>query len=395
MLRLIPHYLLLTITLLLTIIQRDLLAQEGQRPQPPPAFSSIEVDSDRNVTLRIWAPNAKKIRVAGGDMPGVSPNSPSSELKMGENGVWETKIGPVPSGSYRYLFDVDGLSVIDPRNPATSESNSNTWSLLTVPGSEVSDLKDVPHGAVASLSYHSKSLNQFRRAHVYTPPGYEHSDKNYPVFYLLHGASDSDASWSTIGRAGLVLDNLIASGRAVPMIVVMPAGHVGAFRFGPGGGDFQKQMDDFQIDFTKDLKPLVETRYRISNERKSRAIAGLSMGGAQTLNVAMANLGDYGYIGVFSSGVFGINGTGPGGGAGDAWEKKHDAVLNDKALKQGLQLFWFATGKEDFLLKTTEETVKVLRARGFDVTYDETDGGHTWIKWREHYLPVFAEKLFR
>ena len=221
-------------------------------------------------------------------------------------------MGPVPAGTYRYNFQVDGLAVIDPRNPATSESNTNTWSLLTVPGSPVSDLKDVPHGAVAQVPYYSKSLGRFRRMHVYTPPGYEQGSVKLPILYLLHGAFDCDASWSTVGRAGLILDNLIAAGKAKPMIVVMPMGHTGPFRFGPGGS-LQKQMDEFARDFTTDLRPLVERTYRVSAERQHRAIAGLSMGGAQTLNIAMGHLDDYGYVGVFSSGVFGIDGRGPGG----------------------------------------------------------------------------------
>jgi enterochelin esterase family protein len=155
-------------------------------------------------------------------------------------------------------------------------------------------------------------------------------------------------------------------------------------------------MSEFQNDFVNDLRPQVEQRYRVSNQREHRAIAGLSMGGAQTLEIVVNKLNDYGYIGVFSSGVFGITGTGPGGNnSGPKWEEMHAAVLDDAELKKGLRLMWFATGKEDFLLATTQETVRVLKARGFDVQYEETDGGHTWIKWREHYLPTFAQLLFQ
>lgn len=155
-------------------------------------------------------------------------------------------------------------------------------------------------------------------------------------------------------------------------------------------------MADFAKDFAQDLKPLVEKRYRVSSERKHRAIAGLSMGGAQTLDIAMSSLGEYGYIGVFSSGVFGINGTGPGGRSdGPTWQERHKDTLDDPRLKEGLKLVWFATGKEDFLLKTSQETVKELKAYHFDVTYLETEGGHTWVNWREHYLPQFAQLLFQ
>lgn len=370
------------------------VAEQGFPPQPP-SFASTEVKDDRTIVVRLWAPEAKAVRFSSSDIPNGGPFGRGVEMKKADNGAWEGTIGPVPAGTYRYNFNVDGLAVIDPRNPATSESNSNTWSILSVPGSSVSDLKDVPHGAIASWQYFSKSLNRFRRAHVYTPPGYEQGTDKLPVLYLLHGASDSDASWSTVGRAGLVLDNLIAAGKAERMIVVMPMGHTGAFSFGPGGGNFQRQMTDFQRDFCEDLRPQVEQRYRTSNERRHRAIAGLSMGGAQTLDIAFSKLEDYGYIGVLSSGVFGIAGGGGGAGNdGPSWQQQHESVLKNPDLKQGLKLVWFATGKDDFLLKTTEETVKVLKASGFEVTYTESEGGHTWINWREHYLPEFAPLLF-
>ena len=379
--------------LLLFLPAADLHAQPGPGARPP-EFSSPEVRADRTIVARVFAPQAKAVGLSSSDLPNVQPFGPGIEMKRSEGGVWEVTVGPVPAGTYRYNFQVDGLAVIDPRNPATSEANMNTWSLLTVPGSPVSDLKDVPHGAVAQVPYYSKSLGRFRRMHAYTPPGYEQGSGKLPVLYLLHGAFDCDASWSTVGRAGLVLDNLIATGAARPMIVVMPMGHTGPFRFGPGES-LQKQMDEFARDFTEDLRPLVERTYRVSGERRHRAIAGLSMGGAQTLNVAMAHLDDYGYVGVFSSGVFGIDGRGPGAGEGPSWEERHRAALDNADLKKGLRLFWFATGKDDFLLNTTQATVKALESHGFKVTYQETEGGHTWINWREHYLPGFARLLFR
>jgi len=284
--------------------------------------------------------------------------------------------------------------VIDPRNPSTSESNSNTWSLVAVPGSEVSDAKNVPHGAVAQVTYWSQTLKRPRRMHVYTPPGYEKGGSKYPVFYLLHGAMDCDASWSTVGRAGFILDNLIAGGKARPMIVVMPAGHTGPFRFGPPGKDsFEQQMKQFEQDFVKDLKPYVEKNYRVISDRAHRAIAGLSMGGAQTLNIAFAHLDDYGYIGVYSSGIFGIAGGFGGAPPNTQWEQKHKTVLDNPDLKKGLRLVWFGIGKEDFLLKTSQATVGMLKNHGFNVVSRETGGGHTWINWRD-YLHEFAPLLF-
>jgi enterochelin esterase family protein len=366
---------------------------KAQPPQGnrPPQFVSPEVSPERKITFRIHAPKADAVRLSGSDIPGLGPGA---EMTKGEEGVWETTVGPVPAGAYRYNFSVDGLSVIDPRNPATSESNANTWSLVVVPGSDTLDLKDVPHGAVASVTYRSGSLDKFRRMHVYTPPGYEKGDDQYPVFYLLHGAGDSDDSWTSVGRAGVILDNLIAAGKARPMIVVMPAGHTGAFRFGPGGGDFQRQMDTFARDLEEDVRPYVESHYRAKTDRASRAIAGLSMGGAQTLNVAFDRLKDYGYIGVYSSGIFGIVGGPNGGEPNTQWEDAHKATLDDASLKDGLRLVWIACGKDDFLVQTSKATAEMLRKHGFDVTEKETDGGHTWLNWRD-YLAEFAPLLFQ
>ncbi len=383
--------LLLMVCLYFSVCTSNGMAQDREASRPP-EFQSVEVDSGK-VTFRIWAPQAEAVLLNSSDLPSTTPFSPGSSMTKNEAGVWEVSLENIPAGSYRYQFVVDGLSVLDPRNPTMSESNNNAFSLMVVPGSKVSDLTDVPHGAVAAITYYSKALQRFRRAHVYTPPGYEASSDRFPVFYLLHGASDGDASWSSVGRAGWVLDNLIAAGKAKPMIVVMPMGHTGPFSFGPGGGDLGKKMAEFQRDFHEDLRPLIENRYRTLNERSKRAIAGLSMGGAQTLDAFVQHPQDFGYVGVFSSGVFGMGG--PRRDATATWEEQHAAVLSDPQVKQGLQVLWFATGKDDFLLGTTQETVRVLKDKGFNVVYHETDGGHTWIKWREHYLPEFAQLLFQ
>lgn len=357
------------------------------------SFKSVEVSDNRDVTFRIRAPEAKDVRLNCGDIQ-TAPNSPPRNLTLGENGIWEITLNAVPPGSYRYTFSIDGTAAVDPLNDLCSPSNMAMWSLVHVPGSEYSDTKDVPHGSISMIEYNSTTLSRTRRAHVYLPPGYEKNTDNYPVLYLLHGASDSDASWSTVGRAGAILDNLIAAGKAKPMLIVMPAGHTGPFTFG-GPSNLDEQMKLFQADFLTDLKPHIESRYRTSNVRGHRAIAGLSMGGAQTLEISLSQLDQFAYIGVFSSGVFEFRGRGPSSEISSSWLEKHKAALTDNKLKEGLKLVWFATGKEDFLLKTTQETVKVLRDHQFEVTYEETDGGHTWIKWREHYLPAFAQKLFQ
>lgn len=373
---------------------------EAQGPPPAtPQVVSPEVTSDRRIVVRLYAPEAKAVRLNASDIAGVGPSTP---LTRGTNGVWEHGIGPVEPGSYRYLFSVDGVPTIDPRNPAASESNTNVWSLVHVPGTPTFDVADVPHGAVAEVTYKSSTLGRFRRAHVYTPPGYETSRNRYPVFYLLHGAGDSDDSWSTVGRAGHVLDNLIAAKKARPMIVVMPAGH--AVAQGSVVGD--TATDAFVNDFVKDLMPHIERHYRVQTDRASTAIAGLSMGGSQTLAIAIPRLTRFGYIGVFSSGLLNalpLGGRGRGAGAAPAasptagptaWEKANAIYLADAKAKEGLRLLWFSTGKDDFLIENTRATVELFRKHAYAPVYLESGGGHTWLNWR-NYLTEFTPQLFQ
>ena len=370
----------------------------GRGGPPAPQFASPEVDADRKIAFRIYAPQADAIRLTASDIPGVGQNS---QLTRGENGVWELTVGPVDPGAYRYSFNVDGVATIDPRNPAISESNNNVWSLVDVPGSDLFDTRDVPRGGVAEVTYKSTSLGRFRRMHVYTPPGYETARDRYPVLYLLHGAGDNDDAWSSVGRAGFILDNLIAMRKARPMIVVMPAGHV-ARTTGPVTGT--NANEQFVNDFVTDVMPYVEKHYRVLTDRAHTAIAGLSMGGGQTLQVAIPRLERFAYVGVFSSGLLGVFPSArgaapppaPAGGVPPAaieWEKQHAAKLDDARLKRGLRLFWFATGTDDFLMPTTKASVELFKRHGFSPVFVESPGGHTWINWR-NYLATFATQLF-
>lgn len=363
------------------------IASFAQRPPPAPPVTSPELTADRQLTFRVLAPKAAVVKLTSSDLPGLGQGK---DMAKGTNDVWTVSVGPVAPGSYRYNFSVDGVAVIDPRNPKTSESNENTWSLVHVAGADWQDTQDVPHGAVGQVTYWSSTLKKFRRMHVYTPPGYEAGADKYPVFYLLHGAFDSDNSWSTVGRAGFILDNLIAAGKAKPMVVVMPHGHTGPFSFGRGS-----MSGEFEPEFVTDIMPLVEQRYRVRTDRASRALAGLSMGGAHTLNIGIPNLGKFAYLGVYSSGIFGIVQR-PGSPApqGPTFEEKHKSILDDVKLRDGLKLFWFATGKDDFLVETSRKTVEMFKGHKFEVIYKETDGAHTLDKWRD-YLNEFAPQLFR
>lgn len=379
--------------LTLGIISSAVAQEQNERPQFPrflPPVNSPEVIEGGKVTFRLRAESATNVRFESSDIPNLGFGG--TEMKKGEEGVWSLTTEALPSGAYRYNFSVDGVRVIDPVNTSISESNTNVWSLVIVPGSESSDLKDVPHGTVSEVVYQSQSLKSPRRMHIYTPPGYESGEGTFPVLYLLHGAFDCDDSWTTVGRANLILDNLIASGKAKPMIVVMPNGHTGRFSFGQPNG-LDQQVDGFVKDFTQDIRPYVETHYRIKNDRAHRAIAGLSMGGAQTLEIAAAQLKDFAHVGVFSSGVFSINSRFPAA-QGSSWEERNKKMLDDAELKQGLKTVWFATGKDDFLIETSRGTVKVFKEHGFTVEFQETEGGHTWLNWRD-YLADFAPLLFQ
>jgi enterochelin esterase-like enzyme len=386
-------------------------AQGRGRGGGGPVVVSPEVSADGRITFRISAPQAQAVRVSGGDIPGLGQNG---VMTKGENGVWTFTSAAVPPGAYRYNINVDGVAVIDPRNPLTSVSNNNVWSLALVPGSEMFDARQVPHGAVASITYYSAPLQRHRRMHVYTPPGYESNNTRYPVFYLLHGAGDSDEAWTSVGRAAFILDNLIAAKKAQPMIVVMPAGHTNGPTPGIGGPAPALtipagQPDEFTQDFTGAIRPYVEKHYRVRSGREHRAIAGLSMGGSQTLNIAIPHLTDYAYVGVFSSGLLGGGGRGRGAAPapavgtpsaapaapfGEAWEKRHLAMLDNAAARKGLKVLWFSTGKDDFLLETTRSTVELLKRHGFTPQYIESAGGHTWLNWRD-YLSQFAPLLFQ
>ncbi len=397
-----PGTVLLTlaaVVLAATVFTPAALAQAGARRGGPPGpqLVSPEVSADHHVTFRLLAPNAQNVRLNAGDIPNAGSALP---MTRSSNGVWEVTLGPVEPGEYRYYFNVDGVYVEAPRNPSTtesfttSESNDNLWSLLYIPGSGFMDTRNVPHGAVATVTYFSKSLNRFRRMHVYTPPGYEKGSDKYPIFYLLHGASDSDDAWPTVGRAGFIMDNLIADKKAKPMVVVMPAGHTsrgfggGAGRRGGSGATNATPRDEFNEDFLGDIMPYAESHYRVYTDRAHRAIAGLSMGGAQTLTAAFATGDKFAYIGVFSSGA------GLVGGGVATWEQAHLATLDNAKLKKDIKLIWMSTGVRDSLINQSRDTVAVLKKHGFNPIFLESPGAHTWVNWR-NYLNEFAPQLFR
>ncbi len=262
-------------------------AAQPPRPRTPPPnpdsnITSVEVQPDRRVTFRLWAPDATtvKLQPEGPDAtPGITPEQLTPTyggfpMKKSDKGVWEATIGPIEPGTYRYNFQVDGVATTDPRNPLTSQSLTASRSLYEVPGSPFTEYaRTTPHGAIATVYYNSNATGSLRRMHVYTPPGYEAATSRLPVLYLFHGGGDSDDSWPTVGRAGAILDNLIAAGKAVPMIVVMPAGHTSTtFHLAPG---VRMGHDAFNEDMIKVVLPYIDAHYRTLADRDHRAIAGL------------------------------------------------------------------------------------------------------------------------
>jgi len=361
------------------------LVLAGLSTAQTPRLVSPEVLPDRRVIVRVYAPQAREVRIVferGGN-----------RLSKHEDGVWEATIGPLDPGSYRYGFAVDGASVTDPNNVETERMQVMTRSILHVPGAAFMDTENVPHGVISVVTYYSTVLKTFRRFHIYTPPGYEANQRKYPVLYLLHGANESDQSWSTVGRAGFILDNLIADRAAVPMIVVMPNGHVDQTPPNVAWGaptssplQLKSELVDFPKEFATEIIPYVDSHYRTITDRPHRAIAGLSMGGTQALNLAFADLERFSAVGIFSSGIL--------VGSVLDWEQDHLAVLDRPALKNDLKMVWFKTGSEDPFIGTTKATVEMLKRHGFSVAFDESTGGHSWVNWR-NYLHEFAAQLFR
>jgi enterochelin esterase family protein len=359
-----------------------------------PDYTSPELLPDRRVAFRIFAPKAVDVRIRIEEFGALGA---APQLTKSDNGLWEAILGPIAPGAYKYTFDIDGITVLDAKNPASNQLFASIRSLLYVPGAAFMDTADVPHGAVCAVSYYSSTLGESRRMHVYLPPGYELGSRKYPVLYLLHGGGDSDDSWTSIGRAGFILDNLIARGKAKPMLIVMPNGHN---RLNPPISMARPPAnfnDSFVQEFLTDILPAVEKRYRVRTDRNGRAIAGLSMGGAHALNIAIPHLDKFAYIGIFSSALFEMfpiipvsPDTRP---ASPTWVDQHLAQLDDPRTKRGLKLFWFSTGSSDFLLQKTMSTIDLFKAHAFNPVFQSSDGGHTWANWRQD-LEEFAPQLF-
>lgn len=364
-------------------------------PLPPPV-QSVEILKDGRVTFRLCAPQAHEVLATSSDAGDVIPmgfpiGTPQGlVMTRDDSGLWTgTTAKPFQPGPYRYAFRVDGVRTADPYAEAFSRTRYGIEAELEIPGSSFQAWDaNLPHGAVAKVDYWSHALKARRSAHVYTPPGYEKGgNQHYPVLYLVHGAGDNDDSWTSIGHANQILDRLIAAGKVKPMIVVMPDGHT---------PDFARSIDfhahDFGDDLTKDLIPLIDQTYRTMPKAEARAMAGLSMGGSHTIREGLTRPGTFHWIGIFSMGV----GVGSQIGVDPkriAEYTTENAAALTQASKQ-MRLVYFAIGKEDFLYASAKPTREVFDRFGIRYVYHESEGGHTWINWRD-YLADFAPRLFQ
>lgn len=383
------------LTALAAVAPSGASAQPPQRRQTPnDGLKSAEVAADKTVTFRIYAPKADEVSV-GGDF------GRGGAMAKDEKGVWSLTVGPLTPDFYSYTFTIDGVRTVDPKNPLIKPGLNSLDNMVLVPGdaAEFEATKDVPHGEVRAAWYRSGTLDAPRRMHVYTPPGYEGGTDRYPVLYLLHGAGDEDSGWSTIGRAGFILDNSIAAKKSVPMLVVMPNGSLPPpkatpARPAPGeapSAEFRAAMESLQNRFTdellKEVVPAVESTYRVKAGPENRALAGLSMGGGQTLRVLTSKPGQFAYVSIWSAGLF--------GGNADDWETRNEAFLASADKVNGsVKRLEVVVGDQDFALAGSKALAGVLKKRGVRHDLRVTGGGHTWINWR-HYLNELAPQLFR
>jgi enterochelin esterase-like enzyme len=311
-------------------------------------------------------------------------------MQKDDQGIWTVTTEPLAPDYYGYSFAADGVRLIDPENPLLVPNLLGSESAVHVPGplSLPWELNDVPHGEIHHHFYRSKVAEDDRDYYVYTPAGYDPaSKKTYPVLYLLHGFSDDASGWTAVGHANVILDNLIAQGKAKPMIVVMPLGY-GTMEFVHNGWDVwshtqlrDRNFEKFREALLTEVMPRVESEYRITKDRNARAIAGLSMGGSESLLTGLNNLDKFSWVGAFSS-----------GGIPDGFEKDFPSL--DAKANQQLHLLWIACGTEDHLIKINRDFRAWLKTKGVKATEIETPGMHTWMVWRRN-LTEFAPLLFR
>lgn len=359
---------------------------------------SPQINEDKTVTFRLYAPKAVRVQVSGDFLPAQQSSSGVADLTE-TDGVWEyTTPSPLAPELYGYHFIVDGLRINDPSNVYAIRDVSTVTNVFIIEGG-VADLykvNDVPHGTVSKVWYDSPSLGMDRRMTVYTPAGYEDSGKKrYPVFYLLHGMGGDENAWMELGRASQILDNLIAQGKAEPMIVVMTNGNA-IQEATPGESSLGYQQPTFRLPKTMEgsfetsfpeIVSYIDSHYRTIRSKSARAIAGLSMGGFHSMNISMNYPEMFDYVGLFSAAIFRGDEN-----ISEIYKNSTDKLA--KQFKNAPELYYIAIGTDDFLYQENVRFRQQLDSCGYPYEYRESDGGHIWRNWRI-YLSEFAPKLFR
>ncbi len=356
--------------------------------------NSPEINKDNSVTFRLKAANATKVEVVGDFLS----KDEKAEMKKVNNDVWEyTTPKALAPELYSYSFMMDGIKISDPSNVFMSRDVVTISNLFMIDGkeSELYKVQNVPHGSLSKVWYHSEKLNADRRITVYTPAGYETNGQKYPVLYLLHGMGGDEDSWSTLGRAAQILDNLIVQGKAKPMIVVMTNGNSdlqAAWGESPTGYvtptiELPKTTDGSFEEAFPEVVTFVDKAYRTIAKKESRAIAGLSMGGFHSMQISKEYPTLFNYIGLFSASA-----RFKGRKDSHIYENCEAKIKTQFAQKPAL--YWIAIGKDDFLYEENQKFRSFLDANGFQYTYVESEGGHIWRNWR-NYLCQFLPLIFK
>lgn len=363
-------------------------AQVRQRtPTPNDTLRSAERLDDDRVTFRIYAPKATEVSIHG-DWVGQGL-AEGGNLDKDDEGVWSMTVGPLPADLYSYSFSVDGVKTLDPKNPLIKQGINGVDNMVLFSGddAEFEENKPVPHGVIRQVWYESSTLGGQRRMHVYTPPGYDENDGSYPVLYLLHGGGDEDSGWSTIGRAGFILDNLVAAELAEPMLIVMPNGSLPRPQVRGDATNRAELQNRFTDELVNTIVPFVEKSYRVQSDAEHRAIAGLSMGGGQTLRVLTTHPDMFAYVSIWSAGLF--------RGDADQWEQQNQEFLAaaDK-VNDSIKRLEIVVGDQDFALNGSQALSELFKKHGIEHELRVTGGGHTWINWRQ-YLHQLGQHAFR
>jgi enterochelin esterase family protein len=347
-------------------------ASAAARPVSP------EVHADRTIVFRLRAPDSAKVALA---FAGSKPMTKDAD------GIWSITVGPVEPEVYTYNFVVDGVRILDPGNPHLKNGRAPDASIVEVPGNppRFDELQAVPHGALQIRTYFSTPLKKVRQLYVYTPPQYDsEGGRRFPVLYLRHGSGDNEENWSDTGRAGVILDNLIAQHKAVPMVIVMPNGDTdGSW----AGGSSPEGIEMLTKELLADIVPMIDRTYRVAPGRENRAITGLSMGGGQAFTMGLKHLDQFAWVGEFSSGLvsdteFRLDKHLPG-------FTEHPDEINRK-----LKLLFLSCGTEDPRYPGQLDLADTLKQHNIRYVWYPTPGVHEWKVWR-HALAEFAQKVFQ